>query len=64
MVSFEKTGQRTEAFLTLHSVVATEHTRDGGVSASHRIVAKYVFDNELDNELSEQIAPRFHINKV
>lgn len=42
MVSFEKTGQRTEAFSTLHSVVATEYTRDGGVSASHRIVAKYV----------------------
>lgn len=47
MVSFEKTGQRTEAFSMLHSVAATEYTRDGGVSASHRIVAKYILDNEL-----------------
>lgn len=50
MVSFEKTGQRTEEFSTLHSVVASEHTREGGVSASHRIEAKYVLDNELDSE--------------
>lgn len=50
MVSFEKTGQRTEEFLTLHSVVASEHTREGGVSACHRIEAKYVLDNELDSE--------------
>lgn len=50
MVSFEKTGQRTEEFSTLHSVVASEHTREGGFSASHRIVAKYVLDNEYQNK--------------
>lgn len=47
MVSFEKTGQGTEAFSMLHSVAATEHTREG-VSTSHTIVARYVLDNESD----------------
>ena len=63
MVSFEKTEQRTEAFSTLHSIAATENTRDGGVSASNWIVAKYILDNELF-WISEQIVPTFHLTKV